>query len=141
VGRWTARLPERRHVRSNLPSNSSPHPNGHAPSPPAPIALKLGRNIEQRSYDALTANWSASSRGSPFNNTITTLVVSQALTAHAGIPDTHKQYARVGLVLASRPCHIGQHRTSCITLQGPRAGARGTECADQLPVAEVLKMG
>ena len=39
---------ERQHARSNLPSDSSPHSDGRAPSPPAPIALKLGRNVEPK---------------------------------------------------------------------------------------------
>ena len=30
------------------PLDSSPHSDGRAPSPPAPIALKLGRNVESR---------------------------------------------------------------------------------------------
>ena len=46
--RRTTRPTERQRARSNLPSDSSPHSDGHAPSPPAPIALKLGRNIEPK---------------------------------------------------------------------------------------------
>ena len=48
--------PERRRARSNLPSDSSPHSDDHAPSPPAPIALKLCRNVKHEWYDALIAN-------------------------------------------------------------------------------------
>ena len=63
--RQTTGPTERQCTRSNLPSDSSPHSNGHTLSPPALIALKLGRNVEHKWYDALTANRSVSSCGSP----------------------------------------------------------------------------
>ena len=44
----TAGPMERQRVRSNLPSDSFPHSDGRAPSLPAPIALKLGRNVEPK---------------------------------------------------------------------------------------------
>ena len=56
---------ERQSVCSNLPSDSSPHSDGHMPSLPALIALKLSRNDKHKLYDALTAHWSMLSLGSP----------------------------------------------------------------------------
>ena len=75
------------------------------------------------------------------NNTKTTLVVFKSLTARADILELYKRLPRVGLVLVRRPCHVGGCSMSRIALQGPGAGARGTECADRLPAAEVLKTG
>ena len=75
------------------------------------------------------------------NNTKTTLVVFKSLTARADISELYKRLPRVGLVLVRRPCHVGGRPTSRVTLQGPGAGVRGTECADQSPTAEVLKTG
>ena len=75
------------------------------------------------------------------NITKTTLVACKTLTAHADISELYKQYPQVGLVLVSRPCHVGRCPTSHIVLQGPGAGARGTDSTDRLPAAEVLKMG
>ena len=75
------------------------------------------------------------------NNTKTTLVVSKSLTARADISELYKQLPRVGLVLVRRPCHIGGRPMSRVALQGPGVGARGTECADRSPGAEVLKTG
>ena len=74
------------------------------------------------------------------NNTKTTLVVSKSHTVCADISDFHKRYPQVGLVLVSHTCHIGQRWTSHVALQGPGAGAHGTECMDQSPRAEDLKM-
>ena len=75
------------------------------------------------------------------NNTETTLVVFKSLTARADISELYKQLPRVGLVLVRRPCHVGGRPTSCVALQGPGAGARGTECVDRPPRAEVFKTG
>ena len=75
------------------------------------------------------------------NNTKTTLVVCKTLTAHADILELYKQLPRVGLALVSCPCHVGQHPTSRVALQGPGAGMHRTECVDRSPVAEVLKTG
>ena len=75
------------------------------------------------------------------NNTKTTLVVFKSLTACADNLELYKRLPRVGLVLVRRPCHVGGHPTSRVALQGPGAGARGTECADRSPAAEVLKIG
>ena len=75
------------------------------------------------------------------NNTKTTLVVFKSLTARADISELYKRLPRVGLALVRRPCHIGGRPMSRVTLQGPGAGARGTECADRSPAAEVLKTG
>ena len=75
------------------------------------------------------------------NNTKTTLVVFKSLTVRADISELYKQLPRVGLVLVRRPCHVEGRPTSCVALQGPGAGARGTECADRSPAAEVLKTG
>ena len=75
------------------------------------------------------------------NNTKTTLVVFKSLTARADISELYKRLPRVGLVLVRRPCHVGGRPTSRVVLQGPGAGARGTECADRSPAAEVLKTG
>ena len=75
------------------------------------------------------------------NNTKTTLVVFKSLTARADISELYKRLPRVGLVLVRRPCHVGGCPMSHVMLQGPGAGTRGTECADRLPVAEVLKTG
>ena len=75
------------------------------------------------------------------NNTKTTLVVFKSLTARADISELYKRLPRVGLVLVHRPCHVGGRPTSRVALQGPGAGARGTECADRSPAAEVLKTG
>ena len=72
------------------------------------------------------------------NNTKTTLVVFKSLTARADILELYKRLPRVGLVLVRRPCHVGGRSTSRIALQGPGAGARGTECADRSPGAEVF---
>ena len=72
------------------------------------------------------------------NNTKTTLVVFKSLTARADISELYKQLPRVGLVLVRRPCHVGGRPTSRVVLQGPGAGARGTECADRSPGAEVF---
>ena len=72
------------------------------------------------------------------NNTKTTLVVFKSLTACADISELYKRLPRVGLVLVHRPCHVGGRSTSRVTLQGPGAGARGTECADRSPGAEVF---
>ena len=75
------------------------------------------------------------------NNTKTTLVVFKSLTARADISELYKQLPRVGLVLVRRPCNVGGRPTSRVTLQGPGAGARGTECVDRLPGVEAFKMG
>ena len=75
------------------------------------------------------------------NNTKTTLVVFKSLTARADNSEWYKRLPRVGLVLVRRPCHVGGRPMSCVTLQGPGAGMRGTECADQSPAAEVFKTG
>ena len=75
------------------------------------------------------------------NNTKTTSVVFKSLTARADILELYKQLPRVGLVLVRRPCHVEGRPTSRVALQGPGAGARGMECADRSPVAEVLKTG
>ena len=75
------------------------------------------------------------------NNTETTLVVFKSLTARADISELYKQLPRVGLVLVRRPCHVGGRPTSCVALQGPGVGARGTECVDRPPRAEAFKMG
>ena len=75
------------------------------------------------------------------NNTKTTLVVFKSLTARADISELYKQLPRVGLVFVRHPCHVGGRPTLCVTLQGPGAGACGTECADRSPAAEVLKTG
>jgi hypothetical protein len=75
------------------------------------------------------------------NNTKTTLVVFKSLTARADISELYKQLPRVGLVLVRRPCHVGGRPTSCVALQGPGVGARGTECVDRPPRAEAFKMG
>ena len=75
------------------------------------------------------------------NNTKTTLVVFKSLTARADISELYKQLPRVGLVLVRHPCHVGGRPTSCVALQGPGAGARGTECVDQPPGVEAFKMG
>ena len=75
------------------------------------------------------------------NNTKTTLVVFKSLTVRADISELYKQLPRVELVLVRRPCHVGGHPMLRIALQGPGAGARGTECADRSPAAEVLKTG
>ena len=72
------------------------------------------------------------------NNTKTTLVVFKSLTARADISGLYKRLPRVGLVLVRRPCHVGGCPTSCVALQGPGVGARGTECADRSPGAEVF---
>ena len=64
------------------------------------------------------------------NNSKTTLVVCKTLTVHTDISESYKQLPQVGLALVSRPCHVGQHWTLCVTLQGPRAGMSGTECTD-----------
>ena len=72
------------------------------------------------------------------NNTKTTLVVFKSLTARADILELYKRPPRVGIALVHCPCHVGQHPTSRIALQGPGAGARRTECADRSLVAEVL---
>ena len=72
------------------------------------------------------------------NNTKTTLVVFKSLTARVDISELYKQLPRVRLVLVRRPCHVGGRSTSRVVLQGPGAGARGTECADQSPGAEVF---
>ena len=76
-----------------------------------------------------------------FNNTKTTLVVVKSLTACADISELYKRLPRVGLVLVHRPCHVGGRPTSRVALQGPGAGARGTECADRSPGAEAFKTG
>ena len=75
------------------------------------------------------------------NNTKSTLVVFKSLTARADILELYKRLPRVGLALVRRPCHVGGRPTSHVALQGPGAGARGTECADRSPAAEVLKTG
>ena len=75
------------------------------------------------------------------NNTKTTLVVFKSLTACADNLELYKRLPRVGLALVRRPCHVGGCPTSRVVLQGPGAGARGTECADRSPAAEVLKTG
>ena len=72
------------------------------------------------------------------NNTKTTLVVFKSLTARVDISELYKQLPRVRLVLVRRPCHVGGRSTSHVVLQGPGAGARGTECADRSPGAEVF---
>ena len=75
------------------------------------------------------------------NNTKTTLVVFKSLTACVDISELYKRLPRVELVLVRRPCHVGGCPTSRVALQGPGAGAHGMGCADQLPGAEVFKMG
>ena len=75
------------------------------------------------------------------NNTKTTLVVFKSLTARADISELYKRLPRVGLVLVRHPCHVGGRPTSRVALQGPGAGAHGTECTDRSPAAEVLKTG
>ena len=75
------------------------------------------------------------------NNTKTTLVVFKSLTAHADISELYKQLPRVGLAQVGRPCHVGGRLTSHVALQGPRAGARRTGCADRPPGVEVFKTG
>ena len=75
------------------------------------------------------------------NITKTTLVACKTLTVHAEISESYKQYPQVGLVLISRPCHVERRPMSHVTLQGPGAGMHGTDSADRLPVAEVLKTG
>ena len=75
------------------------------------------------------------------NNTKTTLVVFKSLTACADISELYKRLPRVGLVLVRRPCHVGGHPTSRVTLQGPGAGVRGMGCADRSPRAEAFKTG
>ena len=75
------------------------------------------------------------------NNTKTTLVVFRSLTARADISELYKRLPRVGLVLVRRPCHVGGCPTLRVALQGPGAGAHGTECVDRSPAAEVLKIG
>ena len=72
------------------------------------------------------------------NNTKNTLVVFKSLTVCADISELYKQLPRVGLVLVRRPCHVGGRSTSRVALQGPGAGARGMECADRSPGAEVF---
>ena len=74
-------------------------------------------------------------------NTKTTLVVCKSLTARADISELYKRLPRVGLVLVRRPCHVEGRPTLRIALQGPGAGARGTECADRPPGAEAFKTG
>ena len=75
------------------------------------------------------------------NNTKTTLVVFKSLTARVDISELYKRLPRVGLVLVRCPCHVGGRPTPRVALQGPGAGAHGTECADRSPAAEVLKTG
>ena len=57
------------------------------------------------------------------NNTKSDLGGLKALKARAGIPDAHKRRPQWGLVLPSRPCHVGGHLMSRVVLQGPGAGA------------------
>ena len=57
------------------------------------------------------------------NNTKSDLGSFKALKVRAGIPDAHKRRPQWGLVLPSRPCHVGGHPTSRVVLQGPGAGA------------------
>ena len=61
------------------------------------------------------------------NITKTTLVACKTLTARADILELYKRYPQVGLALVSRPCNVGQRRTSRVALQGPGAGASGTD--------------
>ena len=75
------------------------------------------------------------------NNTKTTLVVFKSLTACADNLELYKRLPRVGLVFVRRPCHVGGRPTSRVALQGPGAGARGTERADRPPGAEAFKTG
>jgi hypothetical protein len=79
--------------------------------------------------------------GIALNNTKTTLVVFKSLTARADNSELYKRLPRVGLALVRCPCHIGGRATSHVALQGPGAGACGTECMDRLPTAEDFKMG
>ena len=72
------------------------------------------------------------------NNTKTTLVVFRSLTVRADISELYKRLSQVGLVSVRHPCHVGGCPTSHVVLQGPGAGAHGTECADQPPGAEVF---
>ena len=72
------------------------------------------------------------------NNTKTTLVVFKSLTVCADISELYKQLPRVGLVLVRRPCHVGGRSMLRVALQGPGADARGTECVDRSPRAEVF---
>ena len=72
------------------------------------------------------------------NNTKTTLVVFKSLTARADISELYKRLPRVGLALVRRPCHVGGRPTLRVALQGPGAGACGTECAGRSPRAEVF---
>ena len=75
------------------------------------------------------------------NITKATLVVFKSLTACVDILELYKRLPQVGLVLVSRPCHVGGRPTSHIALQGPGAGVRIMDSADRSPGAEVLKMG
>ena len=75
------------------------------------------------------------------NNTKTTLVAFKSLTVRVDISELYKQLPQVGLAQVGRPCHVGGRPTSHIALQGPRAGACGTGCADRPPRVEVFKMG
>ena len=69
------------------------------------------------SESARCASWIA------LNNTKSNLGGFKALKVHAGIPDAHKRRPQWGLVLPSRPCHVGGRPTSRVMLQGPGAGA------------------
>ena len=75
------------------------------------------------------------------NNTKTTLVVFKSLTACADISELYKRLPRVEIAQVGRPYHVGGRPTSRVTLQGPGAGAHGTDCADRLPEVEVFKTG
>ena len=75
------------------------------------------------------------------NNTKTTLVVFKSLTVRADISELYKRLPRVEIAQVGRPCHVGGRPMSRVALQGPGVGARGTDCADQPPGAEVFKTG
>jgi hypothetical protein len=75
------------------------------------------------------------------NNTKSDLGGFKALKAHVGIPDAHKRRPQWGLVLPSRPCHVGGRPTSHVALQGPGAGAKRSDNSGRSAALERPKIG
>jgi hypothetical protein len=75
------------------------------------------------------------------NNTKSDLGSFKALKARAGIPDAHKRRPQWGLVLPSRPCHVGGRPTSRVALQGPGAGAKRSDDSGRSAAPERTKIG